>query len=86
MKVNFSKLPVQWTIEGDPQEVDLRKNLGNALHQSACDIALDDLARAIYYSDGPVEVSKEHADAILAVAKQKYVVPVWQAIEQLINS
>ena len=86
MKVDFSKLPVQWTIEGDPQEVDLRKNLGNALHQSASDIALDDLARAIYYSDGPVEVSTEHAEAILAVAKQKYVVPVWQSIDKLINS
>lgn len=86
MKADFSKLQVKMTFEGEPQEVDVRKSLGNFIHQTTGDIAMDELARRIYYSEGEVEMTPEQAQGVLAVAKQKYVVPVWQAIEQLINS
>lgn len=82
MKIDFSNLPVQWNLEGEPQHVDIRKSLGNHIHQQTGDLAEDELARRIYFSEGPVELTAEEAKAVNAYVKRNYVVPVWQAIER----
>lgn len=79
-KVDFSKLKVQLTFEGEPVEIDFRKVLGNLIHQKTPDIGLDTFARTIYFSDGEVEVPDEYIDQILWIASQGLNVPAQNAL------
>lgn len=79
-KVDFSKLKVQLTFEGEPVEIDFRKVLGNLIHQNTPDIGLDTFARTIYFSDGEVEVPDEYIDQILRIANQGLNVPAQNAL------
>lgn len=79
-KVDFSKLKVQLTFEGEPVEIDFRKVLGNLIHQNTPDIGLDTFARTIYFSDGEVEVPDEYIDQILWIASQGLNVPAQNAL------
>lgn len=85
MKINFAKISVQMEFEGPSQDVDIRKPLGNHIHQTTGDLAMDQLARDIYFSQQPVELTQEQAQAVLEAAKQKFVCPVWQGLEQQMN-
>lgn len=58
MKVNFSKVLVQATVEGDPVAVDFRKDLGNLVYSRAMDVALSDLGKEIYYKEA-VDIPSE---------------------------
>ncbi|MDD4516464.1 hypothetical protein [Massilibacteroides sp.] len=49
MKIDFSKVYVQATIEGEPLLVDFKKELGNLIYSRAADVALSDLGKDIYY-------------------------------------
>lgn len=82
MKIDFSNLTVQWNLEGEPQHVDIRKSLGNHIHQQTGDLAEDELAKRIYFADGPIELTDEEAKTVTTYVKRNYVVPVWQAIER----
>lgn len=79
-KVDFSKLKVQLTFEGEPVEIDFRKVLGNLIHQKTPDIGLDTFARTIYFSDGEVEVPDEYIEPILWIASQGLNVPAQNAL------
>lgn len=83
--VDFSKVSVQLTFEGDPKELDFRKSLGNAIRQTSGDIALDEFARKVYFSEGHVEVPTEYASFILRIVKDKYNTPTQQAFESLLT-
>lgn len=85
LMVDFGKISVQLTFEGDPKELDMRKPLGNAIRQASGDIALDDFARKVYFSEGAVEVPSEYIPFILHVVREKYNVPTQQAIESLLT-
>lgn len=85
LMVDFGKISVQLTFEGAPKELDMRKPLGNAIRQASGDIALDDFARKVYFSEGAVEVPAEYAPFILHVVREKYNVPTQQAIESLLT-
>ena len=85
MKINFAQIAVQMEFEGPSQTVDIRKPLGNHIHQTTGDLAMDQLARDIYFSRQPVELTQEQAQAVLEAAKQKFVCPVWQGLEQQMN-
>lgn len=54
-KIDFSKVTVELKF-GQPETLDMRHELGNVINQSTHDIAVADLARKIYYSEGPVEI------------------------------
>lgn len=84
-KVDFSKLKVQLTFEGEPVEIDFRKVLGNLIHQNTPDIGLDTFARTIYFSDGEVEVPDEYIDQILRIANQGLNVPAQNALNELLR-
>lgn len=83
--VDFSKVSVQLTFEGDPNELDMRKSLGNAIRQASGDIALDEFARKVYFSEGEVEVPVEYAPFILHVVKEKYNYPTQEAFKKLLT-
>ena len=83
--VDFSKVSVQLTFEGDPKELDFRKPLGNDIRQASGDIALDEFARKVYFSEGPVEVPEEYFAFIKHVVREKYNVPTQEAFESLLT-
>lgn len=85
IQMDFSKVSVQLKFEGDPELIDLRKPLGNAIRQASGDIALDEFARKVYFSEGEVEVPVEYAPFILHVVKEKYNYPTQEAFKKLLT-
>lgn len=83
MKVDFRKIMVEINFEGDQVEVDIRKQLANAIRQSTNDIGFDDFAREVYYSDGEIEVPSEYIQPIINVAAACLIVPVQRALKQI---
>lgn len=69
MKANFKELNVEVRF-GEFEPMDVTKVLGNYLHANTSDIGLDDVARAIYYSDGEIEIVEDMAQAIVTMVKQ----------------
>ena len=86
MKADFSKLSVQMGFEGEPETMDLRKELGNAIRRNTGDIGLDETARAIYFSGGEVEIPDGHADEIIRIVSRCYVVPIQEAVKQALEA
>lgn len=84
MKVDFSKVKVQLTFEGSPVEMDIRKMLGNLIHQNTPDIGLDDLARKIYFSEGEIDVPDGYIASIIQIAESTLNVPAQKAIKELL--
>ena len=64
MKANFKNISVEVAFD-EYRELDLAKELGNYIHTNTNDIGLDDTARAIYHSDGEMEVDDIHAQQII---------------------
>lgn len=85
MKADFSKLSVQMGFEGEPEVMDLRKELGNAIRRNTSDIGLDETARAIYFSDGAVDIPDGQADDILRIVQRCYVVPVQESVRAALS-
>lgn len=57
-QINFKELQVEVSI-GKKETTDASKKLGDVLYQVATDLPMDALARQIYYSDGPIDISEE---------------------------
>lgn len=86
MKVNFKNVKVQMTFEGEAISIDLRKDLGNAIRRNTADIGMDETARQIYFSDGEIEIPDEHANDIVAIASKSFIVPIQQALKELLTN
>ena len=84
--INFGKVMVEHTFEGERQAVDLRKSLGNKIHQTTGDIGFDDFAKKIYFSDGEIEVPIEYVESLKQVVKETYLASVQRAINELLDS
>ena len=84
LMADFSKVSVQLTFEGDPKVLDMRKPLGNAIRQASGDIALDEFARKVYFSEGEIEVPAEYVPFIRQVVKEKYNVPTQRAFDNML--
>lgn len=72
MKVNFKKFEIQTSFEGDKQEIDIAKTLGNLMMFNGSillDIGFEDLAKTIYYSEGEVEIPARYLIPIQEVVK-----------------
>lgn len=80
MKVDFSKLLVQFGFEDETVLVDIRKELGNAIRRSTADIGLDEVARQIYFSNGEIDIPNEYIDSILDVSRG-FIVPIQESIK-----
>lgn len=83
--IDFGKVMVQHTFEGEPVAVDMRKQLGNKIHQTTGDIGFDDFARTIYFSEGEIEVPQEHVEPLKQVLKENYLASVQRAINELLT-
>lgn len=85
LKVDFGKVSVQLSFEGEPEIMDVRKGLGNAIRAATGDIAMNDFAREIYYSEGAIEVPEEYIPFIRQTISNGYIVPVQEAFEKLLT-
>ena len=83
--IDFGKVMIQHTFEGDPVAVDMRKQLGNKIHQTTGDIGFDDLARTIYFSEGDVEVPQEYIEPLKQLVKENYLASVQRAFNELLT-
>lgn len=84
-KIDFSKVKVQMTFEGEPVEVDMRRELGNLIHQRTADLGLDEVARKIYFSEGEVEIPDEYIKPICTIVRSGFLIPAQEAICELLN-
>lgn len=62
--VDFSKVPVEYRI-GEPEAIDIRHAVGNAINQHTHDIGVMEFARTVYYSDQPIEIPAEYVNAVI---------------------
>ena len=83
--IDFGKVMIQHTFEGDPVAVDMRKQLGNKIHQTTGDIGFDDLARTIYFSEGDVEVPQEYIEPLKQLVKENYLASVQRTFNELLT-
>lgn len=83
--IDFGKVMVQHTFEGEKIEIDIRKQLGNKIHQTTGDIGYDDFARTIYFSEGEIEVPREYIEPLRNTLKEHYLVSVQRAIYELLD-
>lgn len=83
--VDFSKVMIQHTFEGEKVAVDLRKQLGNKIHQTTGDIGFDDFARQIYFFEGEIEVPDEYVEPLKQVVKENFLASVQRAINELLT-
>jgi hypothetical protein len=70
MKVNFKQILVEVTF-GEYKELDIAKKVGNFIHVNTNDISLDDVARAIYYSEGEIEIDNDSATMIAMLIEDR---------------
>ena len=66
MKVDFSKVSINATVEGDPVVIDLTKEVGNLVYGRTADIAVSDFGKKIYYSKEAIDVPRPMAESIKA--------------------
>lgn len=85
-QVDFGKVKVQLTFEGNPVEFNMRKVIGNMIRQNTNDIGLDEFARKVYFSDGPVEIPDEYIKPILDIVKLSMTVPAQKALNELLTN
>lgn len=83
--IDFGKVMVQHTFEGEKIEIDIRKQLGNKIHQTTGDIGYDDFAKTIYFSEGEIEVPREYIEPLRNTLKEHYLVSVQRAIYELLD-
>lgn len=84
MRIDFSKVMIQHTFEGEPVVVDIRKQLANRIHQTTGDIGFDEFAKALYFSDGEIDVPEEYVEQIKAVVKNTFLASVQKAVNDLL--
>lgn len=70
MKANFKNLTVEVSFD-EFKELDVTKVLGNFIHANTPDIGLDDVARAIYHSEGEMDIPDEYTATIISMVQQK---------------
>ncbi|WP_418946798.1 hypothetical protein [Phocaeicola plebeius] len=85
-QVDFGKVKVQLTFEGNPVEFNMRKVIGNMIRQNTNDIGLDEFARKVYFSDGPVEIPDEYIKPILGIVNLSMTVPAQKALNELLTN
>lgn len=83
--MDFGKVMIQHTFEGEMVAVDMRKQLGNKIHQTTGDIGFDDFARQIYFSEGEIEVPEEYVEPLKQLVKEEYLASVQRTFNELLK-
>lgn len=88
-KIDFTRLEVQVSFDGTKRVLNIAKILGNDMMYNGsviCDIGFEELARKIYFSDGPVEVPDKYIGPILQVVNQcQYIAAVKRHLNKILN-
>lgn len=82
MIVDFRKIQVE-NIEGKLQDLDLSKQLGNAIYNQTKDLGEVEMARSMY-NEGEVDLKKEQIEAIKGYLKE-YPIIMRNAIEKMFS-
>ena len=89
-KIDFTKLEVQVSFDGTKRMLNVAKALGNDMMYNGsviCDIGFEELARTIYFSDGPVEVPDNYIAPMLRVINEcNYIAAVKRHLNTLLNA
>ena len=80
-QVNFKELSVEIEIDKF-QNIDLRKEIGNAIHRQAVTVPMSELARKIYYSEGDVSMTDEDYSMMISVVSKSFALIVTKAVER----
>lgn len=83
--MDFGKVMIQHTFEGEMVALDMRKQLGNRIHQTTGDIGFDDFARQIYFSEGEIEVPEEYVEPLKQLVKEEYLASVQRTFNELLK-
>ncbi len=88
MKLNLKELQVEVSPDGTIENRDVRTQMGNLLWNFSQDIAIADVGRDVYYSEGEIEVSDVYREGIEDLVKRSnFFAPVKRAIlKQLSNN
>ena len=79
-KVNFKNLEVEVEISKF-ETMDLRKQLGNAIHREAMTVPMSELAKRIYYSEDYIEIDEEDYNSMVEILSRLFKRFVIEAIE-----
>ena len=66
VRINFKELNVEIGVDQFDLQ-DWREAIGNALHRASESVPMSELARKIYYSEGPIDISEEDFKTMLAL-------------------
>lgn len=64
MKVDFSKVSINATVEGDPVVIDLTKEVGNLVYGRTADIAVSDFRKEDILQQGSYRCPRPMAESI----------------------
>lgn len=73
MKIDFTKIVVETSFEGDRTIFNVAHEIGNRMKYNGSvllDIGFEDLAKEIYYSKGEVEVPDNYKAAMIQIVKE----------------
>jgi len=86
VRINLKELNVEIGVDQFELQ-DWREAIGNALHRASESVPMSELARKIYYSEGPIDISEEDFKTMLAllgtVLKRYLVTAVAKSGEEL---
>jgi len=85
MKVDFSKVSINATAEGDPVVIDLTKEVGNLVYGRTADIAVSDFGKKIYYSKEAIDVPRPMAESIKIIMGSSLIAPLKNAMNELLT-
>lgn len=88
-KIDFTKMEVQVSFDGTKRVLNIAKILGNDMMYNGSvimDIGFEELARKIYFSDGPVEVPDQYVQPMLRVINEcNYIAAVKRHLNAVLN-
>ncbi len=70
-QLNLKELEIKVGVERT-EILDVRKEWGDALHRVSESVPMTELAKRIYYSDGPVEISDEDFCTMMKLLKLSF--------------
>lgn len=72
-KIDFKHFKAYTSIaQKEKTEIDISFQVADSLYKNSNGIVAHDLAHRIYKSDGPMELTKEETDAIMAFVKEQF--------------
>ena len=89
-RIDFTKIETVINFEGDKRTFNIAKKLGNLMKYNSTillDIGFENLAEAIYYSDGPVDIDDKYVPAMeQVVLNSEFIAAVKRSVISLLRT